>query len=382
MRRVAKRKKLRQQHSSRLSKSGPWGFDYGVSIRTGAIGSIDFTQKLREAEVIAVAYGSMYSEEVQNMVPVLTLVGRHEVPLQETFKEFNRWAEASDGDAVDLTLVFGKRNGYTLIIGADPERLVNRILKYDVIGEPFSFLVWWVKRIDSLSSPLKNIRMFLERGIRPFILSAATYSGLTAPDAQLPELLKPVRDLRNLLKFNIRFVDEGSERDEEWQRIARLAKDKKARSKLPRRESRLPDPKSVFSSRSSRLKALFPVTLWRAETSEDIKRIIAGAEMLGLRHWQSQQGLCNVLLSREVGKGEPHFMGIPEADWPERLVSRLRERYEIANGDLGLVASISPEEIVRQAVLDAGALLSGYGEKVVSSNLNLVQKALKKHGLL
>ncbi len=381
MGRTAKRKKSRRQSTSGTTKSGPWGFDYGVSVGVAAIGSIDFNQKLREADIFAVAYGSMYSDEVESKIPVLSLIGRNEVPLQEAFKEFNRWAEDSDGDAVDLTIVFGKRDGYTVIIGADPERLVNRILKYDVVAEPSSFLVFWIKPIDTLSSQLKNIRRFLERGIRPFILSAATYSGLTAPDAQFPDHLKPVDGIKNLLKFKIRFVDEGSERDEHWQRIARLAKDKKARSKLPRRESRLPDSKSVFISRSNRLKALFPVTLWRAETSDDIKRLVEGAERLGLQHWQAQQGLCNALLSREVGKGEPLFMGIPEVDWPDCIVSRLRQRYEIANGDLGLAASISAEEIVRQAVLDARALLSHYGEKVASSNLNSVQKALKKRGL-
>ena len=235
------------------------------------MGPVNFSQKLTEANVIAVAYGSMYADEVHGMIPVLTLVGRNESPLQEAFKEFNAWADASDGDAVELTIVFHGSNGYTIIIGANTEKLIDRVLRYDAIFEPLTFQASWAKPIDTLSDPLKEIRAFLEVGIRPFKLSAATYSGLTTPRAAMPDLVKPVRGVRDLLKFSARFVNEGSEQEKDWQRIARLAKDRKGRPKRPKEKPELPDAKSVFTCRTNRLKTLFPLTLWRAETCDNIR---------------------------------------------------------------------------------------------------------------
>lgn len=382
MGRASRRKQTKRPPKQRLAKSGPWGFDYGVSIRAAAVGSFNFSQKLSEADVIAIAYGSIYADEVNGTVPALTLVGRDELSLREAFKEFNTWAEASDGDAVELTVVFHTSNGYTVIIGPNSEKLVDRVFRYDAILEPLAFQASWVKPIDTLSDPLKEIRAFLENGIRPFILSAATYSGLTTPGAAMLDLVRPVRGIRNLLKFTIRFVDEGSERDKDWQRIARLSKSRKASSKPPTKTSRLPDPKEIFASRANRLKALFPVTLWRAEIRDDIRPIIEGAERLGLRRWQAQQALCNALLSREIGRREPHFMGIPESDWPDCLIDRLRKRYEIANGDSGAVGPIMVQEILRQALLDVGYLLNNYDVRTMPTELVSAQNALKKLGLL
>jgi hypothetical protein len=179
MGKASRRKKKYRSVKSNPAKFGPWGFDYGVSARAAAVGSPVFTQKLTQANIIAVAYGSVYADEVHSMIPFVSLVGRNESPLREAFREFTAWADASDGDAVDLTIVFHESNGYTIVISADTQKLIDRTLTYDAVFEPLSFQALWAKPIDTVSEPLKELRAFLEVGIRPFKLSASIYSGLT-----------------------------------------------------------------------------------------------------------------------------------------------------------------------------------------------------------
>ena len=75
MGRASRRNKKKRSVKSQAVKFGPWGFDYGVSVQAAAVGSVNFSQKLTEANVIAVAYGSMYADEVHGMIPVLLSSG-------------------------------------------------------------------------------------------------------------------------------------------------------------------------------------------------------------------------------------------------------------------------------------------------------------------
>jgi hypothetical protein len=380
MGRASRRKKKKQSTKSKPDKCGPWGFDYGISARAAAIGSPGFSQELTEANVIAVAYGSIYADEVHAVIPFLSLVGRNESPLQEAFKEFNAWADASDGDAVDVTIVFHKSSGYTIIIGPDTQKLVDRTLTHDAVFQPISFQVCWAKPIDTVSEPLKELRTFLDVGIRPFKLSAATYSGLTSPGAAMLDLVRPVRGVRDLLKFSIRFVDEGAEQDKGWQSIARLTRNRKKRARQVKEKPAFPDPQDAFTSRANRLKTIFPVTLWRAETCTNFQSIIEELGKQGIRPWQVRQALCNVLLSREIGT--LHFLGISERDWPNVLTERLRRRYEFATGEIHPIKNITIEEIVQQVRFDVIYLLTGYGVKDPPSDLASGQKQLNRLRLL
>lgn len=378
-----KKKKSRRKPALNDTAVGPWGFDYGQSIRVAAIGSIDFNQRLREADIIGVAYGMNYSVDLGSPVPALTLVGRNERPLRQAFEEFAHWAESSDADAADVTLVFLKNCGYRLIICPEPKALIKRTLKYDAVADPISFQVSWIKSIDTVSEPLRQLRTHLERGIRPYILSAATYLGIEKPGvAPAPELVRAVRDIKQLLKFKIRFVDEGAEADKEWQRMALLDSDTKTKRKKRASPAHLPPPESLFTIRINRLKTIFPVTLWRGKNNDAFRDACVAAEQLGLRQWQVQQALCNSVVSHEIGTGLPHFKGIRQSEWPDTLVTKLRQRYEVADGRTELGVPVTPEEIVRQAILDAGTLLRGCGLQPVPSNLEAIQAELHRRHLL
>lgn len=382
MRKASRRKKARRRPAPNDVIAGPWGFDYGLSVRAAALGSIDFNQRLREAEVIAVAYGTNYSVALRTQVPALTLVGRNEEPLRKAFEEFARWAESSDADAVDVTLVFLRKGGYRIIISPEPKALIDRTLKYDALADPLSIQISWIKPIDTISEPLRQLRIYLEKGIRPYILSGAIYLGITKAGMPLPGLLRPVRGIKELLKFKIRFADEGAETEKEWQKIALLRNDTKGMRRKAESPPHLPPPQSLLTIRMNRLRAIFPVTLWRSENNELYKIACVGAQELGLRKWQVQQALCNTVVSREIGRGLPHFEGIQKREWPNTLVTKLRQRYEIADGKMEFDSHLMPEELVRQSILDSGALLKGWGMQHIPDTLEAIQKDLSKRNLL
>ena len=210
------------RHENRSVHRNPpgYGFDYGLGITAAAVGSLEFNKNLMEAEVVAVAYGLAFSHKLGIRVPTISLVGRNEEPLRKAFEEFATWAQSSDGDAIELTIVFGKNGGYRLCINPEVAALYKRVFQYDAVVNPLAFQVTWIKVIDTVSQPLLDLRQHLSAGIiRPFLLCAARYSGVLLRDTRpIPELIEPIAQEHELLKFDINFVDEGSSDDRRWQK--------------------------------------------------------------------------------------------------------------------------------------------------------------------
>ena len=385
MGKASRRKRHQKKIASTIPREGPHGFDYGLSVGFAAIGSIEFNQALRDAEIVAIAYGLDYSTDLGTHVPILSLVGRNEKPLQAAFEEFARWAEFSDADSIEVTLVFLRSGGYALILSPEPRALIARTLKYDALFDPLAFQISWIKPIDTVSEALRQLRAHLETGIRPYILSAAVHSGIIALDRPLPELMRPIHTTRQLLKFRISFVDEGSDMDKHWQMMAvmasRTGEAKEAKNQLEKGGQVLP-PESLLRARTNRLCAIFPVTMWRSQNSEMVRSSCNTAVTSGLRLWQVQQALCNTVMSREVGAGHPHFSGISEKSWPNALIERLRNRYEVADGKPGPEIEITSEELISQAVADSAVLLAHYGIEHPPESVDEIQRQLAKLKLL
>lgn len=80
------------------------------------VGSFDFVQQLSAAQVRAVAYGEAPFDG--RFIPRITLIGRNSTALKLAFEEFNVWCAASDGDAIDLSIIFQKSGG--CILGISP----------------------------------------------------------------------------------------------------------------------------------------------------------------------------------------------------------------------------------------------------------------------
>ena len=109
MARHMKRRKRTTRVSAR--KMQPRGFDYGCLPYTIALGSFEFTHHLRAAAVDGVAYGSVWSEAVNQTVPTISLIAQRGEELVKAFEDFNAWSHITDPDSVEITFVFRNRGG-------------------------------------------------------------------------------------------------------------------------------------------------------------------------------------------------------------------------------------------------------------------------------
>ena len=357
-----------------------FGLDYGLGFKAAAIGSIEFNKNLAASEIVAVVYGFNYSRTLGARVPAITLLGRNKESLQKAFEEFSNWASWTNPDAIEVTIVFTREGGYRLCIGPEITALYKRAFQYNSVVNPMAFQTTWIKPFDTASKTLRELRKMLSTGIiRPYLLEAAQYNGLRlSAGTFIPELMEPVSLERELLKFEIRFVDEGSEHDQQWQRIALV--DRECCDKPAAADKTTPKP-LVWSNRDDALKRLFPVTLWRSRSVEACGDLRRAAERLGLYEWQIDQALCNLTLSREIAGGNFHFRGLRKRDWPEQVWNALGERYEVADAAEENLQGLGIESIVRQTILDARVLLRHYRVKRVPTKLKGIQHLLQRHSL-
>ena len=372
---------MKQRRGTAQRHLSEYGFDYGIGITSAAIGSLEFNKNLIDAEVVAVAYGIGYSQKLGIKVPAITLVGKNEEPLRKAFEEFSDWAESTDSDAIELTVVFMKDGGYRLCINSETNALYKRTLQYDTVVNPMAFQVTWIKVINTTSQPFIELREHLSAGIiRPFLLGASRYTGILQNDSQpIPELFDPISHRQELLKFDIRFVDEGSKHDLHWQRIA-LGSEYIERK--PKAEDRKFPKSIVWYRRIESLKRLFPVTLWRSKSCERAKELRYSAEKRGLHEWQIDQAICNLVLSQQIAEGKLYFQGCSKSDWPDLLWKSLCNRFEIASVDEPEFEQLTVENVVYQAILDGKTLLRHYGIKRINNKLERIQYLLQKQSLI
>ena len=357
-----------------------FGFDYGLGITAAAVGSMEFNKSLIDADIIAVAYGFDYSQTLGAQVPAITLLGRNENPLRKAFDEFSNWASWTDADAIEVTIVFMKKGGYRLCINPEITALYKRAFRYDTVVNPMAFQLTWIKPIDTISKALIDLRRMLSTGIiRPFLLRAARYRGISLSTKTFdPGLVEPIHFGQELLKFEIRFVDENSTDDPQWQRIALGDHDPDSDSTSAGTST--PKP-LVWTRREEAIKRLFPVTMWRSNSLEACVELRRTAEALGLFEWQIDQALCNLLLSQEIADGNSHFRGLLKRDWPDQLWNALGDRFEVADATQLHFQQLKIGSMVHQAILDARVLLKHYGVKRAPKKLKRVQYMLQRYSL-
>ena len=193
-----------------------------LELRLARVGSMEFNNNLRAAEILAVGYGFDHSQELGVQVPAITLIGKNEKPLREAFDEFWTWTEETDADAIEVTIALRKDGGYNLCIGPEVGALFKRALRFDAVANPLGFQLTWIKPIQTTSQPLRDFRNHVCAGfVRPFLLRAAHYVGpLPVSGPPRPNYIQPILDQQDLLKFEIRFLDEGSSEDLQWQKMA------------------------------------------------------------------------------------------------------------------------------------------------------------------
>lgn len=365
------------------------GYDYGFKPWMAAVGSFDFVNNLRDADVGGVAYGSNYDEKLGEGPPFVSLVGRNEEPLRRAFEQFATWSKETDGDAVELTFVFLKDGSY--IIGLSPEatRLVQRLTGFNRTHQPLYMLHLWRHHLRTTSSQTLRFREYKRSLVSPFYLCGSVQPALSrgAANAGTNSDLKIISPA--ILKFEATFIDEA---DVEPNTIAatllRMRKAEATQSDRPKTSAPhdelkgppKPSPAQVRKTRSEALRRHFPVTLGRIAASSRLLELKAQVIKRGVQDWQFVQAICNLTLCAEMGS-RPHFMDVTSDNLTESIAEALSQRHESADGK-GLPGDYPAEQVLEQVRLDAACLLHAIGGSGGMGHLSSLQKRLADMNLL
>ena len=351
------------------------GFDFGCVPFSMAVGSTDFTDDLHAAGVFAIAYGLEWSDDLNRSIPSIALVGRNGLALESAFATFNAWKDASDGDAVEITIVLNTAGGYTICLGPEITRLERRCFGYNRSTAALAMSAQWFKPIDSESPRIHGFRNYCSRSVAPFFFTAVSCQDVSGiADQPLPRL----PGLESLLKFEISFVDEATAKPGTMAALA-LRKSRHMKRKL--RKPSKAKPTEIKARRIRMLRAHFPVTLGRLRGSPEYQAVLVALHSAGIRQWQVEQAICNLVLRPNPGDDplthnmEPHA----ERQNIERITDALGGRYEMADGK-GLPI-FSEDEVRAQILADGTSLLRYIGAKSVSG-LPALLTSLKNANLI
>lgn len=361
-RRPKKRNRPRRERSARVQglPQGRYGFDFGCVPNAMALGAYEFPSELSKASIIGVAYGTAWSEDVRQQVPVISLIAQNREPLAKAFLTFRAWADATDPDSLEVTIVFRQQGGYLLALSPEHSRLARRCLGFDRTHRVILMMMTWCKPIDSVSPILRTLREYSRRPVAPFLVGGAVHGGPTlTPESSDPALV-PGTDA--LLKFEVTFVDE---RDVKPGTVASVAVQMASSSSRQRstKKASLPSPEEIAKERAKMLRTHFPVTLERLRLRPDFSALEQELAADGVASWQIEQAICNLVLARAMKLGN-HYSGLSSDKWQVGIVRALGERYETADGE-NRSPFFGAEELRIQVLLDVNALLQFLGRRVV-----------------
>ena len=350
---MKRRKRRKRTARASAQKAQPRGFDYGCLPYVMALASFEFPNHLTAASVDAVAYGGVLSEAVNQTVPVVSLVAQHGDELAKAFEDFNAWSQMTDPDSVEITFVFQKSGGYTLAISPEYSRLERRCLGFDRTYRVLNAGAIWIKPIKSVHPLLRSLRKHCSTPIAPFLFNGATYVGpQSVLTPSLPPDVNPIRGLQPLLKFEVTFIDEDDVTPNSTAWIALKAGSQQVPKSTPGPPK--PKPDDIAKQRVKTLAHHFPVTLERIRRNSSVPPLILQLAESGVRPWQIEQALCNLVLSAEMGQGA-HFIGLSARKAKSSIIQAITSRYELADG--GDIPIFSIEEVSIQVVADGNALL-------------------------
>ena len=376
--RLMKRRKRPPRAS--VEKSRPRGFDYGCLPSMMAVASLEFNGNLSAASVHAVAYGSAWSEAVNQEVPAISLVARSGDHLAKAFEEFNAWSDMTDPDSVEITFVFRETGEYVLAISPEYTRLQRRCLGFDRAHRAMAFGATWIKPVNSIHPLLRRFREHCSKPIAPFLFGGATYVGpqsVLSPSA--PSELCPIHGLQPLLKFEVEFIDEGDVRPNSTGWLA-LEASEAGSQQIPESPQGppKPEPDDIARQRVKTLGFHFHVTLERIRRSQAVARLMKELAPHGVRQWQIEQAVCNLVLSAEMNRGA-HYAGLSARKAERTIIQAIASRFELADG--GDIQTFTFEDVNTQVVADANALLRFLG-KTTRKDLPGTQAALQSASVL
>ena len=240
-----------------------------------------------------------------------------------------------------------------LAISPEYSRLRRRCLGFDRAHRAVVFGPTWIKPIDSVHPMLRSLRKHYSAPIAPFLFQGVRYIGPESALTSLsPSEVSQIPGLQPLLKFEITFIDEDNVTPNSTAWIALRAESEQpleSSSGLP-----IPEPGDIAKQRIKALRHHFPVTLERIRRSLSVTSPILRLAESGVRPWQIEQALCNLVLSAEMGRGA-HYSGLSARKADRNIIRAITSRYETADGrDL---QAFVMEDVSTQVVADGNALL-------------------------
>ena len=108
---------------------------------------------------------------------------------------------------------------------------------------------------------------------------------------------------------------------------------------------------------------------------------MGSTKMKGVRQWQVEQAVCNLLLSTSLCNGVPFYGCVPKGEITQAIAQALKDREE--KSETREINKFSADQILKQVCLDGLELLRSMGHTARQSiDLEAVQKELASKDLL
>lgn len=382
--------KRKRRKPSKGSAPKPKGYDFGSSERSLLVASFDFVKALHDADIFGCAYGMSSNNVLRTALIEVSLIGKNADSLESAFQEFIRWGADEDGDVVALTFVFLKEGGYLLGVGHDVERLEHRLRANDRVFVPLYYGGSWVKKFDSRHAMLKQLAEYKKSLISPFLFSAAFHPPADDPADLNLNSIRPIQGIEPIIKLEATFTLEEDVQDhsQEWG-LLQIYRSKEPTSNIRDANDRIlklsePGPKddlqSFLDRRQEMLFRHFPVTLSRLRRSKEHMGYLKELIGQGVRQWQVEQALCNLILSREICEKD-HYIGLSQKESLDKIISALQSRFEQADS-VDSIAELTLDAIQHQIELDSKVLLSHFKVRPKAMSLRSLVGQLDEEGLL
>jgi hypothetical protein len=229
---------------------------------------------------------------------------------------------------------------------------------------------------------LSDLRRYHSALIAPIAFGAALLpSGLIVQTAQ--SSLKRVSGIRSFIKFSYTFLDEETLPLTPAAEMMLSLHRRRGEKKSSHSESLQPKPTPATwgAKRKKVMREMFPLTMFRARSSNLVGEVMAKFGGVEAQVWQIEQAICNIVLSRVMGASGNHYEGIPSSKLLQSIVDRASKYTEIAGGE-NLIDGVGPDEVEAQVLLDSSYLVRHLRPTEKNNNFNANQESLRKQGYL
>jgi hypothetical protein len=327
------------------------GYDYGIPAYALLAVDTAFVNLLYEAEIVGCAYGLMPFPGSDVPMRIFSLVAQNADPARRAFEVFKQWADSVDADCVQLNIVLLSSGGYLLAIGPEPDRSAVRLAGYGSLLQPITMAATYVKRLDTVSAGVFDLREYKKLPISPVMFTAAVTSA-REPTANMN--LGPIDGCPELIKFEFEFIEESAARQDPLMSalidgvdkpIAKPDRDSSARKRLA--------PERIAEQRTKAIKQRFPVTLHRIHITPALQSLKSKLTSQGIRDWQVDQAICNLQISEHCHKYLLVNTDREDGDAPLAVLSSRFEDVTTTFRSVGL------REVEEQLLADARYLIQG-----------------------